>query len=482
MKDSLSRHYGSRFQFDWTWHQMLGGALLIFLGWLTLIWPLPLLIVLAALLVLLFFLIRPYAAIVIATLLIAVETFSLMFVLDRYRFVYGPCYFMASFGLLCWIPARLAGITPPYESTTIDAPLLVLFVTLVIALLWTPFFNDGLQITFFTIMSYSFYLLICAMNSTPQHLERLFWLWFWLGILIIITTFSTCFFSYLNSIPIFDNLYLVINIAQYDGTRITLKGMGACAKGIAGVLNVSIICGLTLLCTQVRRISKIFIFIALMAMLFLHLLTMSRLETICLLFGWIAFAYLNPQWRNNRIRQHLRAGACVLIVLLAMLAMLTTFYNANELLARVIAEEQTVGYRFSGTQNRWDHIVVALDGIWASAGLGAGTRGIMGEMDPSVWIDSPSLYFSFLTDHGYGILSVILMLWIMTNLIVELHRAFRTCSDPRFKIFIVGVCSLLLMFGNPLGDQFFYMFQMWILLGFAAVAIKAVRRQVESSP
>jgi len=107
----------------------------------------------------------------------------------------------------------------------------------------------------------------------------------------------------------------------------------------------------------------------------------------------------------------------------------------------------------------------------------------MKAMDPRApSIDPPSLYFSFLTDHGYGILSLMLMGWIMINPIMELRWALLNCPDPRYKIFIVGVCSCLMMFGSPLGDNLINGFPIWVLLGFAVAAVKGVRYLVKSEP
>ncbi|MFZ5447741.1 MAG: hypothetical protein ACOZFS_03780 [Thermodesulfobacteriota bacterium] len=483
MKASLARRNGINFWFNWTWNQWLGGLFLIFLGCLNLIWPVPILVLVVSLLVVLCFLMWPYAALVAATFLIGFDGITIAYFYKLFGYGYGICYFMAVFGLLCWCTARLAKITPPYQSTTLDLPLAIFAISCVIAVLWSAFPQDGVHVAIYTTMGYCLYLLISALNYKPQHLERLFWLWFLLGILTVLTTFSTFFFALIKSYHIYDQLYFRIYITQFDGTRVTLNGtMGAGAKAIAALLDVSILCGLTLYCTQVRRNLRLLILAGILIMLFVHFMTLTRLETMCLFLGWLTFVHLNPQWRNHRIRPHLWAAASVLVIFVALLVMFNLLAGASELFARALGQEQTVGYRFSGWQNRWDHIVVAVQGIWNTAGLGAGTRGIMREMDPSAWIDSPSLYFSVLTDHGYGILSLMLMGWIMINLFAELRWAWLKCPDPRYKIFILGVFSCLVNFGNPFGDQFFYIYHMWIMLGFSVTAVKGVRYLIKSSP
>jgi len=484
MEFFLCRKSGTHSWFNWTWNQWLGGIFLVFLGCLNLIWPFPTLILIASLLVLVLFLISPYIALVIATLLIIVESFSLAYLSAEYGVGYGLSHYAALIGVLCWGVARLAGVTPPYQSTTLDLPLAVLYVTCVIGLLWTPYLQDGFNIVFSFTMSASFYVLISALNSTPKHLENLFWLWFVLGIITVITVFASFFFGFYKLYRLSDYFFFVVNFTQFKGNRESLRAAVGGPKAIACILNMAIFCGLSLLCTRVRRSSEVLIYLGLLVILFFHILTLSRYETMGLLLGWFTFASLNPQWRNQRMRKHVLMVASYVIVFLALLFMLNSFYSSKELFARLIGQEQTAGttYRFSGTQSRWDHIVYALYGIWETGGLGGGTGGIMRGMDPSAWIDSPSFYFSFLTDHGYGILSLLLMGWIMINLIIELRWALRNCPDPRFKIFIIGVCSALMMFGTPFGDQFFYIYEMWVLLGFAVVAVKGVRFLLESSP
>jgi hypothetical protein len=68
------------------------------------------------------------------------------------------------------------------------------------------------------------------------------------------------------------------------------------------------------------------------------------------------------------------------------------------------------------------------------------------------------------------------MWWIMLNTFMEVRWALRNCPDPRFKIFVVGTCSGLVSYATArTGDNFFYMYEMWLLLGFAVAAVKGVR-------
>jgi hypothetical protein len=483
MEASLAGPRGTNFPTELTWKRWLSGAGLVLLGCLNFIWPLPSLVVLASLLVLLLFLIRPYVPLALAIFMLGFLAFSIGYFSAGYSYSYGIGYYMAVLGLLCWCPARLAGLTPPYQATTLDLPLLIVVVTCIISVLWTPFPNDGRYIAISMTMSYGAYLLICALNNTPWDLERLFWLWFALGILIVITTVATFFFKYEKIIPISDYVSFSINLTQFNGTRETLRGFVGAPKATASLLNVAILCGLTLLCTSVRRLVKVLIFFSLLSMLFIQILTISRLEMAGLFLGWLTFVHLHPGWQNVRVRQHVFMAVSVFVVLLAVLAMLSMFYGGGgEFLARIMGQEQTAGtgYKFSGTQNRREHIEHALSATWDTGGIGAGAAGIMRQMDPSAWIVAPSLYFSYLTDHGYGILSLILMGWIMINVILELYRAVKNCPDPRFKLFIIGVCSILVMFGSPLGDYLCFIFYHWAILAFVAVAAKAVRHLVKS--
>jgi hypothetical protein len=482
----LSGQNRTHFWSNWEWPQWLGVTGLIFLGCLNLIWPLPVLILSAALLVLLCCLIRPYAALVLTIFLFAFEGFSLVYATGTYVLALGPGYYMGLLAFFCWCAARLAGLTAAFETTTLDLPLIILYITCIIALLWTPYLREGLPIVVLLTFCYALYIVICGLNSTARDLEKLFWLWYGLGIFVVIASISTFFFGWSNYFPLSDHFYFGVSITQFKGTRESFKGFMGVPKATATLLNISIFCGLSLLCTRVRRSSKILIFAGILSMLFIHFLAISRIEAIGLFLGWLTFATLNPQWHNLRIRRQLTMAVTVLAVFLVVMVFLSAFYavGVTELFARAIGQEQTAGtgYRFSGVQSRWDHYAYALSATWETAGIGAGTGGIMRGMDPSISVDSPSFYFSFLTDHGYGILSLILAGWLIVNLVLELRWALQNCPDPRFKIFIIGVCSALVMYGSPIADVFFYNFEMWALLGFAAVAVKAVRRLLRSSP
>jgi hypothetical protein len=485
MEASLSGLKEPHFLSHQTWNRWLGGLALIGLGWLNLIWPLPTLILLISLVMLGCFLIRPSFALIITIFLMGFQSISLTYLFPKFSLGASIFYFMAFVGLLCWCVARLAGVTPPYQSTTLDLPLAVLCVTGVIALLWTPYLFDGFKIVFATILCYPVYFLISALNTTPRDLKRLFWLFFWLGNLTIITTVASFFFGITGSSAIHhltDTLTLTTMVTKFTGTRESVGGIIGGPKAIATLIDFSIFCGLTLLCTRDSRRVKVFVYLSVLGMLFIHFLTISRIETIGLLLGWITFAYLNPQWEHKKIRAYLIMVASILAVLLTLLVMLASFYSAKYLIARTLIKEQTVGYRFSGSRNRLDHYLYSLNALWETGGLGAGAGGIMRGMDPSAWMDSASLYMSFVTDHGYGILSFMLMLWIMVNVIAELHRALKRCPDPQYKIFIIGICSALVAFFNPIGDQFFYIYNMWVLLGFTAVAVKGLRCLIKASP
>lgn len=489
MEISAPGQNGPCFWGKWTWNQWLGTFLLMFLGWLNLMWPLPALALLLSLLLVGLIILRPYIALGLTIILIGFSSISINCVYEQFGWGFSLFNVTAFLGLLCWCAARGAGLAPPYQTTTLDLPLAIFWLSGVISLSWSPYWKiDGLQIVFFNTLSYVFFLLICALHTTPRQTESLFWLWFWLGTLTIVTTIPTFFFSYgmRDPIKLFDGVYLTLNIMQYTGRRATLVGTVGVPKAIAGVMNISIFCGLALMYTQTRRWSRRLIFISVLGMLFIHFLTISRLEVMGLFFGWLTFVYLQPQWRPNRIWKHFKMLVAALAVLLTVIAMLAIFYDADEILARSLGQEGMLsGYRFgfSSAQGRWDMGTFALKRIWETGGLGAGAGGIMHGFDPTWirWAHSPGLYFSFLTDHGYGILSLILMGWIIINLVMELRWALRNCSDPRFKMFIIGACSALMAFATAgLLDHVYYIFEMWVLLGLAVATVNGVRNLNQS--
>ncbi len=486
MENYLFRQNETQFLSERRLNQWLGVLALIGLSCLNLIWPLATMILLIALVMLLCFILRPYVALLITIFLMAFQSFSLTYVYPKFNPGASLFLFMAFLGLLCWCVARLAKVTPPYQFTTIDTPLIVFYFTGIFALLWTPYLFDGLKILLTTTLCYSLYLLISALNNTFRDLKRLYWLFFGLGNLVVITTIASFFFERIGASAIHnltDSIAVSTFVKQFTGSRETVWGTIGGPKAIATLMDFCIFCGLTLFCTRERRSSKILVFLSIFAMLFIHFLTISRIETAGLLLGWLTFVYLNPQWRHKRIRAHFMMLCTVFAVLLALIVMLSSFYTTKYLFARSLVQEQSVGYRFSGSQNRWDHYAHSLLGLWETGGLGAGAGGIMKGMDPSTdWMDSASLYMSVLTDHGYGILSFMLMLWIMVNIIIELRWALNNCPDPQHKIFIIGVCSSFVMFGTPLSDMFYYVYIMWVILGFTVVAVKSVRCLNKSHP
>jgi hypothetical protein len=481
MDNFLTKQNKTYFLPNQNWHQLTGVLVLISLSVLNLVWPLASLILLVSLVTLLCFLIRPYVALLLAALLLAFQSFNVHFILT-YKFEIGIsfCYIFAILGLLCWFISRLAKLSPPYQSTILDVPLLFFFVTHIISLLWTPYFRDGFRLIVTTGLCYVIYFLICALNNTPRDLKRLFWLFFAAGLLVVLTTFASFFIEIGGRSAIHrftDSIYFSTFIYKFTGSRESLGGTIGNAKPIATMIDFALFCGLSLFCTQERRSSKVLIFLGLFVLLFVHFLTISRIETINIFLGWLTFVYLNPQWRNKRIKVHALMIATVSAVLLSLTLMLSMFYTTKYLFARFTAQEQTVGYRFSGTQNRYDLYMDALTEFWKTGGIGAGAGGIMRARVPnSEYLpDSASLYMGFLTDHGYGILSVILMLWIMLNIIIGLKRALENCPDVEYKIFIIGVLSAFVVFGNPICDVFYYIFIEWILLAFSAVIIKSIK-------
>jgi len=302
---------------------------------------------------------------------------------------------------------------------------------------------------------------------------------------MIVTVFASFFFSFLfvhNFFGIFD---LTLRVSQYNGMRTSLTGFMPAAKAIASVLNQTIFCSLALLCTRTRRSSQWLIGIPLLGMLFIHTLTLSRIESVGLLCGWLVFVQLNPQWRHRKIRQHLWMVGAVIGVLVALIAMLTTFYELTELMARSASQEQTLGtgyhYRFSAAQARWDHLMAALEGIWETGGFGAGAAGIMQVMNPSGQGFAPSLYISFLAEHGYGILSLILMFWIMINVTMELRWAYQNCPDPRLKIIVAAICGNTMVLAiTGLLDNFYYIWIMWVNFALVVAAVKGVRYLIKT--
>ena len=238
------------------------------------------------------------------------------------------------------------------------------------------------------------------------------------------------------------------------------------------MLDHTIFIGLGLMCTRTSPWSRVFIYLGIMSMLFIHTLTQSRVDTTGLFFGWLTFVYLNPQWRPKMLRQHLYMVVSVLIIFITLFVILSALYDNAELIARATGSESTIrGYPFGALQGRLDLARYALGELWATGGFGRGSHGIMPGFSPTYKVQAPSLYFGVLTDHGYGILSLILFGWIIINLVLELRRALNI-SEGRYRIFLVSVCSALVVQGvAAIADHQYHIYDEWLVLGTAVATI-----------
>jgi hypothetical protein len=460
------------------WSSGAGLFFLILLAGLQLIWPIPTLIWSLALAIGCLCLIRPYFALALAILLMSFECVRLEYAIPG-NIVYSlPIFFiLIVVGLVCWYFSYLAGLATSYPSTTLDLPLAIFWISSLIAVLWSNYFYNGIGVIILHTAGYSLFLLICALNTNTNHVERLFLLLFVVGLLVVITTIASFFFEYKIQYILTDNISIQTAIRQFKGVRVSLTGFMGHAKAIVLMLDNTIILGLGLMCTRTSRWSRVCIYLGILAMLFIHILTLSRVDTVALFCGWLTFVYLHPQWRPKMLRQHFYMTVSVLIVFIALFTVLSVFFAGGELVARFTGTEQTLpGYRFSALQGRWDFMYYALRELWATGGLGRGTGGIMKGFDPNAIVMAPNLYFSVLVDHGFGFLSLILFGWIGANLIMELHRALRDCADARYRIFLISAASSLAVYAVAgLGDHLYMLYDEWLVLAVTVAAINGAR-------
>ena len=163
------------------WSPWIAVGCLIVLGCLQLIWPLPTLLWSITALLLGIITIRPYFALVLAIFFMSFRIINIIYIIPGLvLYSFNFFFLFIIFGLFSWCFSCLAGYAKPYQSTSLDLPLAIFWITGVISLSWSKYvYIAGFGIVLWHTLGYILFLFIVALNSTYKQIEKLFWLLFW---------------------------------------------------------------------------------------------------------------------------------------------------------------------------------------------------------------------------------------------------------------------------------------------------------------
>jgi hypothetical protein len=391
-----------------------------------------------------------------------------------------------------WGLGRLTKLYPPLpHSNTLDLPVLVLGLSGWISLLWSPFFFDGINQQVVCLQGLISYFTITRLIQTPRQVEAIFKLWFWAG-LFLVAMFIVSLFCNIEPFDsywrLFDGNMSIrsLSIPQYEGTRETLTGLANRPKHLSAMLSIAIPFTVVRLFVEKRRLAQRVIQIVLLALLTLQLLTHSRVDLAGLLVGWLTFVYLMPALRRNFLRYQLYMMGFVSLAFVLTALFLANFYPSTFIDFQVAYLGMTKSAQSkAGTSTeligpgsadvRLDRILLAVEKIGETGGLGAGAGGLLrptGRPDPGTAV--LEIFFQ----HGYGLLSYILVAWVIINMVGEMRQSLRYCQDERYKIFLRGLCWVLAAFAFM---SFLDLTLYWIVLGLAMAAAQAVYQEAKGS-
>ncbi|MDY0038733.1 MAG: hypothetical protein RBS57_00360, partial [Desulforhabdus sp.] len=341
----MTLHYwlarlGQRIQ--WSWLRVIGAISFFPLGLGIVVWPTATLIYVLVFLLLLLTFIQPYVALILTFLCIGFQGSGFQYYFQGWSWVVPGYTVPVLFGLTAWSAARIAGIIEPHRSTTLDLPLLVLWVTGLLALTWSRYWFDGVHVLVMHTTSYALFLLISLNCRAPVQAISLYWVWWGLGLVMVGIIITSFFTGYAYSQYLTENLKFFSVLNQADGSRNSFHGTMSVTKGVTFVMNHAIFCALAIIGTRKNRWAITIAWSSIVAFLFVHLLTQSRLELVGLCLGWAVFVYLMPQWWESKLQKSTYAFITLAAGLMLTLAVLHTFFNLTEFVARFTGREATL--------------------------------------------------------------------------------------------------------------------------------------------
>ena len=354
-----------------------------------------------------------------------------------------------------------------------------------ISLLWTPYLWDGTKIVFYSIESVIWFFLFTRLVRTTDHVQFHFRFFLVIAFIITISAIVAFFWSFKIgndwTIEIVRGHFISLNqiiIPKYTGKRGNIGGLGFTAKILAPFLLVAIPFAVGVLCTQTKVFWRRIIQVWVVIMLTLLTLTLSRVDLAGLGLGWLAFVYLNPHWKKKFIRYQLYMGIFVVIVYILALSLLQNFYNTEEFSERLGGGSSYSTRGGSSLQGRTHRFMLLLDYMMETGGLGAGVGGIMRSIDYTYKIDTSGCLNGIGFEHGYGLLSYLIFIWIFTNILIEMRQGHRRWQYDRYGYYLRAlIWALIAMVTAALLDYVFYSPRFFILIGVSIAAARAVKVQ-----
>jgi hypothetical protein len=444
--------------------------------------PLGTAVALATMLVITVGLIKPEYLIYGSILFLSISALELQLLLRSFEFKSTLLPIPMFLAFMFWQTARLAKLIPILKYiTSLDLLVLATWFFATISMAWTPHPEAGLLVLLHLTICMMYYFVLTRLIQTREQIGLCFRFWWILGIIVLLEILFSFFKGYRTNIYWydflgFDSITLNFSMQKYDGTRETLRVLGANPKNIPILLNLAIICVTIFLFLTKKIFYRILICIFLVFMFVVHLLASARVEMGGLFLGWMYILLRNPTWRSKFLRyQVYLAGLILLSVGLSLLVVsqYSQLAMADFLSRYGIGESYTMRGGTSG-HARLDLFKMGIEALYQTGGIGYGIGGIMPEVEPTLTVNLPSIPLSFLFDHGYGLLSLILCSWLYLNIALEVRRALRVCQNQPYFYYLLGIAWIMIAFGAAsLLDHQFVQEYYWFVLGFCMAGVQA---------
>lgn len=469
-------------------------ALLCTLGWALVYVPVLLGLVLLAAIILMIGLIRPRIILYVGFFFILAESIQVTLIYSigapiwYYKIVINPSTWFFLLALISWAVGRLTRLYPPLvHSNTVDLPLLIIGLSGWVTLLWTPYLSDGITQQINCLQGLIIYFAITRLIKTPKQVESTCKVWLFLGLCMVAIFVMTIFVNIKPFPPYWEILegrvfLRSLKIVQYQGFRDTIAGISVGSKHLSSLITIAIPLTVALLYNQKRVLVRRLIQVSIVLMLTLQILTLSRVDLVSLAGGWLAFVYLTPAWRPKFFRYQLFMMGFFIIAFVMSILLLAFFYpkGFNEFRVSYLLGEKydtrggiTAEAIGPGSVDiRLHRVLMALEAVWKTGGLGAGSGGILAGLEPTHKIDIGTMMLGIFFEHGYGLLSYIFFVWLAVNVAIEMRRSLGKCRDERYLVYLRSFCWILVSFGIIAFLDFSYLY--WPVLGLSMAAAQAV--------
>lgn len=486
--------------------RILSGIALVALGIGILVWPVwsGVIILLAALLIV--GLINPRVILYLGIIFTVFEKFSFEYFISmtlrrqRISLMLALSFIILVFAFLVWLAAKMADNLPREKcrQSSLVLPMFTIYASALVAILWSPYPFDAMRTTIFSTECMLCFFLMTRLFQTVEDVHTIFKFFIGLGlslVVMVIATFFTkmgattypayeCFGGYIH--------FMGPTFPRYEGLRETLMGFTNGPKRIIMILNFAIPFAVAFLAIGQKRGVRIFLIASIIIMLSVEILSLSRADTMGLFMGWLLFVYLHPQWKQRFFLYQFKMAAIVAASLLLCVTLLYNFYSLDELSERFYLGSKsgsgTTAKRTTGQKSakgwggdiraaRWKSL---MEHAWETCGIGAGNSGTLRSLESTGAMDSGSVVTSFYFEHGYGLLSFLLMFWVSINALVELRNALQRWWGTHYYICLSAICWIVVCYGfSSLLDHNIYDVKYWQLLAIIAVSTRIAPFQTD---